>query len=53
MAMFTLRHPLGTKKGKGILPEWQGFPGETLIELHMKSETHAAVNKLNHNENRT
>lgn len=51
--MFTVKHPLGIKEGKGILPGWQGFPGKTLKELHMKSEAHAAVNKLNHNANKT
>lgn len=43
---------MGIKGGKGILPECQGFPDETLKELHMKSEVHAAVNKLNHNTNK-
>lgn len=51
--MFTCKHPLGAKEGKGILPEWQGFPYETLKELHIKSEAHAAVNKLNYNTNKT
>lgn len=40
-------------EGKEILLEWQGFPGETLKELHIKSEAHAAVNKLNRNTNKT
>lgn len=51
--MFTVKHPFGSKKGKGRLAEWQGFPGKTLKELHIKSEAHVAVNKLNHNTNKT
>lgn len=43
---------MGIREGKGILPECQGFPDETLKELHMKSEVHAAVSKLNHNTNK-
>lgn len=53
MANFAVRHPLGAKERKEILLEWQGFPGETLKELHIKSEAHAAVNKLNRNTNKT
>lgn len=51
--MFTCKRPLGTKGGKGILPEQQGFPYETLKVLHIKSEAHAAVNKLNYSTNKT
>lgn len=37
------------KEGKGILTECQGFPDETLKELHTESEVDAAVRRLNHN----
>lgn len=53
IVMFTVKHSFGSKKGKGRLAEWQGFPGKTLKELHIKSEAHVAVNKLNHNANKT
>lgn len=46
MAVFTVKHPLGAKEGKGIAWEWQGFPGKPLKEHNLKSEAHAAVNKL-------
>lgn len=36
--MFTVEHPLGIKEGKRVLPEWHGFPGKTLKELHIKFE---------------
>lgn len=52
MTVFTVRHLLGAKEGKGILQEWQGFPGKTLKEHNLKSEAHAAVNKLYYNANK-
>lgn len=36
--MFSIKHPLGIKEGKGILTEWHSFPCKTLKELHVKSE---------------